>query len=570
MIPGTVPFVSCLAVATYAAISSPFQANLRPARPGKAFFGQTPLKMSGKSPHGENRMARRAVLLAVAALALFGANAARAGTPALVVDAATGKVLLAERATDPWYPASITKLMTTYVALDLVRQGKVSMNSLLTMSPEAAAEPPSKMGFKPGTQLTLENALRIILVKSANDVSMMIGEGLAGSVERYAALMNEASRRLGMRESRWYNQNGLPDERQQTSARDMAILARALLYEFPEHEDLFRIGALKLGRKVIRNHNGLLGRYPGADGMKTGFICMGGFNVVATATQNGRRLIAVVMGYPSAKERDLRAANLFDQGFSSFGWAMQTVDQLPPSATMSPPNMRSYVCGPNKRLPQEDDETSVVASAANGNGDNPISSLFSPSTYATASAGAARALSGRTSLGPRVEFEPIPIWLGATPGTVAEDDPGKKAKPVGIAAKPVPAKRVARGKAGAPAAAATLTAPVPGTNPGEGQAVTTLRSNVSPASRPALSAGLNKKPAAETKPKLGALSAGAKAGPGHGAIKPKPATPSSAPAAAKADTKEQAKPKARTAAKPPSRPDNRASAPKTGTAAASN
>ena len=205
-------------------------------------------------------MARRAAFLVAAALALVGMGPAEAGTPALVVDAATGKVLLADRATDPWYPASITKLMTAYVALDLVRQGKFSMNSLLTMSPEATAEPPSKMGFKAGTQLTLENALRIIMVKSANDVSMMIGENLAGSVENYSALMNEASRRLGMRESRWYNQNGLPDERQQTSARDMAILARALIHEFPEHEDLFRIGALKLGRQIIRNHNGMLGR----------------------------------------------------------------------------------------------------------------------------------------------------------------------------------------------------------------------------------------------------------------------------------------------------------------------
>ncbi|NNM74433.1 D-alanyl-D-alanine carboxypeptidase family protein [Enterovirga aerilata] len=503
-------------------------------------------------------MARRAVLLLAAALALFGASAAEAGTPALVVDAASGRVLYADRATDPWYPASVTKLMTAYVALDLVRQGKFSMNSLLTMSPEATREPPSKMGFKPGTQLTLENALRIIMVKSANDVSMMIGENLAGSVENYAALMNEASRRLGMRESRWYNQNGLPDERQQTSARDMAILARALIHEFPEHEDLFRIGALKLGRKIIRNHNGMLGRYPGADGMKTGFICMGGFNIVATATQNGRRLIAVVMGYPSARERDLRAADLFDHGFASSGWAMQTVDQLPPSPLMSPPNMRSVICGPNKRQPQEDDETAVVAAAPGGNADNPIASLFSPSTFSVASAGAARSLGGRTSLGPRVEFEPVPIWLGATPGTVADEDGKTKAKPVAIAAKPVQSKRV-RGRNLEPvAAAASLTPPVAGTNPGEGAAVTTLRSGPSPASRSALSGNLQAKPAADAKPKLGAVGAGAKAKPGHGQIRAKPALP--AAALDGVELRRDAKAKPRPVAKPARRPETAASA----------
>ncbi len=510
-------------------------------------------------------MARRATLLA-AALALFGAGAAQAGNPALVVDAASGKVLLADRATDPWYPASITKLMTTYVALDLVRQGKFSMNSLLTMSPEAASEPPSKMGFKPGTQVTLENALKIIMVKSANDVSAMIGENLAGSVENYAGLMNDASRRLGMRESRWFNQHGLPDDRQQTSARDMVILARALLTEFSQHEDLFRIGALKLGRKVIRNHNGMLGRYPGADGMKTGFICSGGFNIVASATQNGRRLIAVVMGYPTARERDLRAADLFDQGFANSGWAMQNVEQLPPSSVMSPPNMRPYVCGPNKRLPQEDDETAVVAAAPGGASENPISALFSPAAAATVTAGVPRSLGARTSLGPRVAFEPIPIWLGASPGVVPDEE-NKKARPIAIAAKPVRAKPVAvPGNREAVAASSTLSPAVPGTNPGEGGTVTTLKSKVRPGARTALSANLQAKPAAETKPKLGAVTAGgSRTGPGLGRIQTKPVLPVAVLDDVKLDKKEaQAKPKAKPqagpaiAAKPAPRPANAA------------
>ncbi|MDB5511490.1 MAG: peptidase D-alanyl-D-alanine carboxypeptidase 1, partial [Enterovirga sp.] len=473
-------------------------------------------------------MATRAVFLVAAALVVAAAKGAVASTPALVVDAASGKVLMAERATDPWFPASITKLMTTYVALDLVRQGRFSMNSLLTMSPEAAAEPPSKMGFKPGTQLTLENALKIILVKSANDVSWMIGENLGGSIEGFAGLMNAASRKLGMHDSRWVNPNGLPDDRQQTTARDMAILARALLTEFPEQEDLFHIGALKLGRQVIRNHNGLLGRYPGADGMKTGFICAGGFNIVASATQNGRRLITVVMGYPSARERDLRTADLFDLGFSTLGWGAGTVSELPPSGALSPPNMRAFVCGGNKRQPQEDDQTSLVASGApSQNGDNPIATLFSPLTYATASVGSVPAFRGRTSLGPRVAFEPIPIWLGPSPGAVPDESDKTKATGVAIAAKPVRTRLVGKPEVRGTLTASSLSAPVPPSGPDEGERIETVKTSARPGGREALSANLGAKPAAETRPKLGAVGSGGSrpGGAKHGAIAIKPTLP---------------------------------------------
>ncbi|MFC6051106.1 D-alanyl-D-alanine carboxypeptidase family protein, partial [Methylobacterium hispanicum] len=264
------------------------------------------------------------------ALAVLVGAAEAATAPILLVDAKTGKVIYGQAATDPWYPASITKLMTAYVALDLVRQGRASLDTLVTISPAAAAEPPSKMGFRPGTQLTLDNALKIIMVKSANDVSWAIGESLGGSVEGFADMMNETSRRIGMHESRWYNPNGLPDARQWTSARDMAVLARALMRDFPQNRDLFAIPAIQFGKAVMANHNGLLGRYAGADGMKTGFICSGGFNVVASATRNGRRIIAVVMGQPSARERDLKTADLFDYAFTqSPGWTSQSLDALP-------------------------------------------------------------------------------------------------------------------------------------------------------------------------------------------------------------------------------------------------
>ena len=460
-------------------------------------------------------MASRAWPIAAAAAGLLGAiGAATAATPALVVDAQSGRVLFAERATDPWFPASITKLMTTYVALDLVRQGKVSMDTLITVTPDAAVQPPSKMGFKPGTQLTLENALKIIMVKSANDIATTIGDNLGGSVDGFAVMMNETARRLGMRESRWVNPSGLPDERQQTSARDMAILARALLRDFPEQNGLFQIGALKLGPNIIRNHNGLLGRYPGADGMKTGFICMGGFNVVATATQNGRKLITVVMGYGSARERDLRAADLFDTGFQSAGWGGQQVEDLPPSSLLAPPNLRPIVCGGRHREPEADDEPAAVA-AASPNAENAVAPLFTPTGFAGALDNTPIPGS-RRDLGPRVAFAPIPIWLGAAPGATAEGE-APRARGVGIAARPVRTKRLARTGA-TPPAAVTAFAPAPiATSVG----IKDVTAKTRPAPRAALKDNLAAKPVAQTKPRTAAVAPPAKPKPAA-AAKPRP------------------------------------------------
>ena len=246
------------------------------------------------------------------------AGAAEA-TPFLVADADSGQVLIQNEATEVWYPASLTKLMTVYVALDAVRAGKLTMDTPLVMSARAARMPPSKMGFRPGTEVTLDNALKMLMVKSPNDVAVMVAEGVSGSVEAFADDMNAEAQRLGLQESHFVNPNGLHNPDHVSSARDMAMIARALLRDFPDHADLYGIGALQLGNQIITNHNGLLGRYPGADGMKTGFTCPAGFNVVATANHSGRRLIVVVLGSPSAKLRTQEAADLFDRGFAMSG-----------------------------------------------------------------------------------------------------------------------------------------------------------------------------------------------------------------------------------------------------------
>ena len=280
---------------------------------------------------GEIVRIRLPAALLACALSLGVGQSALAG-PSLVVDVDSGQTLSEKDATEPWYPASLTKLMTTYVALQAVRDGRLTLDTPLTMSARAAAMPASKMGFAPGVEVTLDNALKMLMVKSPNDVAVMIAESLDGSVEAFSAEMNATALKLGMRESHFVNPNGLHDPVHVSSARDMAIVARALLRDFPDQRDLYGIGALQLGPEIIVNHNGLLGRYPGADGMKTGFTCPAGFNVVATATHGGRRLIVVVLGAPSPLERTMEAARLFDAGFAKWGGGEGLPESLADSA----------------------------------------------------------------------------------------------------------------------------------------------------------------------------------------------------------------------------------------------
>jgi len=337
------------------------------------------------------------------ALALV-AGAAAAG-PSLVVDVDSGQTLSENDATAPWYPASLTKLMTTYVALQAVRDGRLTLDTPLTMSARAAAMPASKMGFQPGVEVTLDNALKMLMVKSPNDVAVMIAESIDGSVEAFAAEMNATALKLGMRESHFVNPNGLHDPAHVSSARDMAIVARALLRDFPEQRDLYDIGALQLGAEIIANHNGLLGRYPGADGMKTGFTCPAGFNVVATATHGGRRLIVVVLGAPSPLERTLEAARLFDAGFAKWGGGEGLPENLPESAARSAPDMRGEICTRRNRaavLAAEEEN----AGSANAAGRGAPYSFFMQ-------APAQMTLEEATK---PVHFDPEPIFIGPKPG----------------------------------------------------------------------------------------------------------------------------------------------------------
>jgi D-alanyl-D-alanine carboxypeptidase len=296
----------------------------------------------------------------LAIVATLGLGAREATAEALLlVDAETGKVLHAENAAYPWYPASVTKLMTAYVSLKAIKDGRITADSLFTVSPNAVAQQPSKMGFPVGTQVTVDNALKMLMVKSANDMAVVLAEGVSGSIEKFADEMNRTAARLGMTQSSFVNPNGLPADEQITSARDLAILARALLRDFPEYDLYWHIPAIKFGRRIMRNTNKLIDAYPGADGMKTGFICASGFNLVATATRANKRLIAVVLGAPSSPVRAVKAAQLFERGFSEnvLAWltpSLGTVDALQP-VNATPPNLREDMCGKHRKRPAAED-----------------------------------------------------------------------------------------------------------------------------------------------------------------------------------------------------------------------
>jgi D-alanyl-D-alanine carboxypeptidase len=240
--------------------------------------------------------------------------------PALVVEAESGLVLYAEDIDRRWHPASLTKLMTAYLAFEAMRDGELSMEDKLVTSPTANAQPPSKLGLPVGAELSMPMALRALIIKSANDVAVMFAEKIAGSVSAFADKMNATAKRLGMTRSHFVNPHGLPNARQITTARDMAILARMLLKEFPHYAYLYALPSFRLGGSYMGSHNSLLRSYDGADGMKTGFICDSGFNIVASATRGGRQLVAVVMGAYTSRARRQRAKALLDHGFAIHDW----------------------------------------------------------------------------------------------------------------------------------------------------------------------------------------------------------------------------------------------------------
>lgn len=286
------------------------------------------------------------LLSAVTTLCL---NSMAIAAPAVVVDVKTGLITSAEEADRRWSPASLTKLMTAYVTFRTLSSGNIEMTSPVRISSAAASEPPSKMGYAVGSVMTTDSALKMLIIKSANDVAVALAEAVSGSVDAFVAQMNAEAKRLGMTSTNFVNAHGLNDAKQFTTARDLALLARAIRLEFPQYDRYFAAEAIQTAGKITPTYNLLLGRYSGADGMKTGFVCASGFNIAASASRNGSTLVAIVLGETSQKSRAEKSANLLDAGFAKIasGANLQSLDALPrdaAQAAMPVANLRSQVC----------------------------------------------------------------------------------------------------------------------------------------------------------------------------------------------------------------------------------
>ena len=366
----------------------------------------------------------RSTLLGLAAATALGAAPA-AANPTLLFDVNSGAIIEHQDAFQRWHPASLTKLMTAYTAFRAVQAGELALNSPIKISKKAASFPPAKMGYQPGSVLTLDNAIKIIMVKSANDVSAAIGENVGGSTEAFAARMNAEAQRLGMTGSHWVNANGLHEPEQYTTARDMAILVRAIRLEFPQYASYFNIEGIIAGKARLKNFNPLVGRFPGTDGMKTGFVCESGFNLIASATRDGKTLAAIVLGASSPDDRAEEAAKMLQGGFGRSGVSSVTVATLAPYGDNrdQKTNMRGEVCSKKAKHAASDGPAPKEAGA----GPDKVSiipEMTRERVWVTVSLGGAtgpvpKAMAGRDL----VEYAdvPLPTWRPDMPAPVGAE-----------------------------------------------------------------------------------------------------------------------------------------------------
>lgn len=274
--------------------------------------------MSDRVTH--SRKPFRFITIATLVATLFSvlpANARPAQPSLLVIDTTNGRALQARHPDVRRYPASLTKMMTLYLLFEALDRRKIKLNSLMRASRHAAAQPPTSLGLNPGDTIRVDDAIRALVTKSANDVAALVGEALAGTESRFASRMTSKARTLGMRNTVFANASGLPHPSHRTTARDMAILAKALLRDFPHRYHYFSTRRFSYRGSVHANHNRLLGHYRGLDGMKTGFTRDSGYNLVASARRNGHRLIGVALGCHSAQGRNDLIARALDAGFES-------------------------------------------------------------------------------------------------------------------------------------------------------------------------------------------------------------------------------------------------------------
>ncbi|MCE9523577.1 MAG: D-alanyl-D-alanine carboxypeptidase [Alphaproteobacteria bacterium] len=242
---------------------------------------------------------------------------------AIVIEADTGRQLYERMSHEQRYPASLTKMMTLYLLFEALQQGKVSLSTLMTASPYACSQDPTKLGLTPGDQIAVEDAIKALIVRSANDVAVVVAEHLGGNEYQFAARMTERARQMGMNQTSFVNASGLPDENQRSTATDLVVLSRNLIANFPQFYPYFHTQSFVWNGRSFEGHNNLMKFFDGADGLKTGYTRMSGFNLASSATRQGKRLIAVVMGGRSARDRDIQTAELLESEFTKMGLGRQ-------------------------------------------------------------------------------------------------------------------------------------------------------------------------------------------------------------------------------------------------------
>jgi D-alanyl-D-alanine carboxypeptidase len=303
------------------------------------------------------RVPRRVLAAALLSLAAFGAGPARAAPApqsSIVVDAASGEVLTSSDPTALWRPASLTKLMTLYITFEELAAGRLKLTDILTVSPYAAAMPPSELGLSKGEKITVETAILGTITRSANDAAVVLAERIGGDETSFAGRMTATAKLLGMTGSNFHNATGLPDPEQTTTARDMALLARALIVDFPQYYHFFSARSISYLDRSLPSINAILYLYPGADGLKTGFTCSSGYNLVASAVHGGARIIGVLLGGLSSDQRFGGMRVLLDRGFAAEGkpGADPTlIDKMADTSNAPPPQQLSAeACTPGWSL----------------------------------------------------------------------------------------------------------------------------------------------------------------------------------------------------------------------------
>ncbi len=423
---------------------------------------------------------RTAFTVVVLAILMAVAGTAHAGPyAAILVNAANGEVVYGVDADQPRYPASLTKMMTLYMAFEALDAGRMRLSDRIRVSHHAASQPPSKLGLDPGDEISVDGAILALVTKSANDAAAALAEHIAGSESAFAERMTARAHAIGMTSSYFRNASGLPDAGQITTARDMATLALALLYRFPHYYPYFSTGSFQYGGVSHRNHNRMLTTYDGVDGIKTGFINASGFNLVASAKRDNRRLVGVVFGARSSAERARIMTALLDGGFE----ALTTGTFVEAALVKAPAAVATAAIAPSKKASRPAASPAPVGAAK-------VKTIVAKSAVPAKSAAAAKpvilAKSTVTAKPPArqvtaaVRSADKPLTLASLAAKGAAPSAAGKVMVIGATKAPAGAKAPATVTTAAPVAAkANATAITPAS--AKAQAVT----KVAPRSKPA-------------------------------------------------------------------------------------